>query len=152
MTDGRLVITRLNRTMVATLEGSIDAGALEALVESMSEFQARHLVDSVVFEVSACEVMDIDEFAQLQKAVRTVEWLGLRSVIAGLRPGIVSYIVSSGAELGELRTALDLELALEELSADDNEEELESQPDQDQDAEPESEPDVVGPVRHSYGS
>jgi hypothetical protein len=110
------------------------------------------LVDSVVFEVSACEVMDIDEFAQLQKAVRTVEWLGLRSVIAGLRPGIVSYIVSSGAELGELRTALDLELALEELSADDNEEELESQPDQDRDAEPESEPDVVGPVRHLYGS
>lgn len=152
MTDGRLVITRLKRTMVATLEGSIDADALEALVDSLSESQARHLADSVVFEVSACEVMDIDEFEQLHKAVRTVEWLGLRSVIAGLRPGIVTYIVSSGVELGELRTALDLELALEELSADDNEEELESESDQDHDAEPEPEPDAVGPVRHSYGS
>jgi len=138
--------------MVATLEGSIDAGALEALVDSLSESQARHLADSVVFEVSACELMDIDEFKQLQKAVQTVEWLGLRSVIAGLRPGIVTYIVSSGVELGELRTALDLELALEELSADDNEEELESEPDQEQHAEPEPEPDAVGPVRHSYGS
>ena len=150
MTDGRLVITRLNRTMVATLEGSIDAGALEALVDSLSESQARHLADSVVFEVSACEVMDIDEFAQLQKTVRTVEWLGLRSLIAGLRPGIVTYIVSSGVELGKLRTALDLELALEELSADDDEQEHEPEPDQE--AEPEREPDVVGPVRHPYGS
>jgi rsbT antagonist protein RsbS len=152
MTDGRLVITRLKRTMVATLEGSIDADVLEALVDSLSESQARHLADSVVFEVSACEVMDIDEFEQLHKAVRTVELLGLRSVIAGLRPGIVTYIVSSGVELGELRTALDLELALEELSADDHEEELESESDQDQDAEPEPESDAVGPVRHPYGS
>ena len=135
MADGRLVLTRLNQTMVATLKGSIDARALEGLVDSLAESQAQ-MADSVVFEVSACEVMDIDEFAQLQKAVRTVEWLGLRCVVAGLRPGIVAYIVSSGVELGELRTALDLELALEELSAEYNESEAEAGTEQD--AEPES--------------
>ncbi len=116
MAEGRLAVTRLDRTMVATLEGSIDAKALEALVDSLSESQAWQMADSVVFEVSACEVMDLDEFAQLKKAVRTVELLGFRCVVAGLRPGIVAYIVSSGAELVALRTALDLELALEQLS------------------------------------
>ena len=63
MGDGRLVITRLNRSMVATFEGAIDAGELGDLVNSLFEAQARQNVDSVVFEVSACEVMDLDEFA-----------------------------------------------------------------------------------------
>ena len=140
MGDGRLVITRLNQSMVATLEGAIDAGELGDLVNSLSEAQARQNVDSVVFEVSACEMMDLDEFAELQKAVRTVEWLGLRCVVAGLRPGIVAYIVSSGLELGVLRTALDLELALEDLTADCDE------PEAAQADEPELDPDSFGSV------
>jgi len=127
MGDGRLVITRLNQSMVATLEGGIDAGELGDLVNSLSEAQVWQNVASVVFEVSACEMMDLDEFAELQKAARTVEWLGLRCVVAGLRPGIVAYIVSSGVELGTLRTALDLELALEELTADCDEREPEAE-------------------------
>ncbi len=144
MGDGRLVITRLNQSMVATLEGTIDAGELGDLVNSLSEAQARQNVDSVVFEVSACEVMDLDEFAELQKAVRTVEWLGLRCVVAGLRPGIVAYIVSSGLELGMLRTALDLELALEELTADCDEREPEPEPEAEQADESELESDSFG--------
>jgi len=146
MGDGRLVITRLNQSMVATLEGTIDADELADLVNSLSEVQARQHVDSVVFEVSACEVMDLDEFAELQKAVRTVEWLGLRCVVAGLRPGIVAYIVSNGLELGTLRTALDLELALEELAADCDEREPESEPEPEQADEPELEPDGFRPL------
>jgi rsbT antagonist protein RsbS len=138
MGDGRLVITRLNQSMVATFEGAIDASELGDLVNSLSEAQARQNVDSVVFEVSACEMMDLDEFAELQKAVRTVEWLGLRCVVAGLRPGIVAYIVSSGVQLGMLRTALDLELALEELTADSDE------PEAEQADEPELKPDSFG--------
>jgi hypothetical protein len=49
-------------------------------------------------------------------------------VVVGLGPGIVAYIVSSGVELGTLRTALDLELALEELSANCDEQEPEQEP------------------------
>lgn len=146
MGDGRLVITRLNQSMVATLEGTIDADELGDLVNSLSKAQARQNVDSVVFEVSACEVMDLDEFAELQKAVRTAEWLGLRCVVAGLRPGIVAYIVSSGLELGTLRTALDLELALEELAAERDEREPESEPEAEQADEPELEPDSFRPL------
>jgi rsbT antagonist protein RsbS len=145
MGDKHFVITRLNRTMVATLEGEVDAGELGDLVNSLSEAQVRQNVNSVVLDVSACEVMDLDEFAELQKAVRTVEWLGLRCIVAGLGPGIVAYIVSTGVALGALRTALDLELALEELSADCDEE-PEQQPEPEQDDESELEPDSVGPL------
>jgi len=141
MGDGRLVITKLNRAMVATFEGDVDASELRVLVNSLAEAQARQNVDSVVMEVSACEVMDLDEFAELQKAVRTVEWLGLRCVVAGLRPGIVAYIVSSGVELGTLRAALDLELALEQLNDDGDGQESEQEDESERDDESELESD-----------
>jgi hypothetical protein len=96
----------------------------------------------VVFEVSGCEVIDLEEFAELQKVVRTMEWLGLRCVIAGLRPGIVAYLASADISAGSLRTSLDLELALLELNPrrDEPEPELESDP------EPEYEPDDARPL------
>ena len=84
--------------------------------QALADMHARHGADSVVFEVSGCEVIDLDEFMELQKVVRTMEWLGLRCVIAGLRPGVVAYLASAGMSAGSLRTSLDLELALLELN------------------------------------
>ena len=85
------------------------------------------------------KVIDLDEFVKLQKAVRTMEWLGMRCVLAGLRPGIVAYLAAAGISAGSLRTSLDLELALQELNPRD---EPEPQPD----PEPEYEPDDAWPL------
>jgi hypothetical protein len=128
--------------LVVTLEGAADAGALSAASNALAEIHARHGADSVVFEVSGCEVIDLDEFVKLQKAVRTMEWLGLHCVIAGLRPGIVAYLASADISAGSLRTSLDLELALLELNPrrDEPEPKLESDP------EPEYEPDDARPL------
>ena len=142
MAEGRYVISRIGQTLVVTLEGAADAGTLSAAADTMAEIHARQGAESVVFEVSGCEVIDLDEFAELQKVVRTMEWLGLRCVIAGLRPGIVAYLASAGISAGSLRTSLDLELALLELNPrrDEPEPELESDP------EPEYEPDDARPL------
>ena len=128
MAEGRHVISRIGRTLVVTLEGAVDAGALSAASDVLAEMHARHGAESVLFEVSGCEVIDLDEFMELQKVVRTMEWLGLRCVIAGLRPGVVAYLASAGISAGSLRTALDLELALLELNPSRDELELEPEP------------------------
>ena len=142
MAEGRYVISRIGQILVVTLEGAADAGALSAAADALAEMHARQGAESVVFEVSGCEVIDLDEFLELQKVVRTMEWLGLRCVIAGLRPGIVAYLASAGISAGSLRTSLDLELALLELNPrrDEPEPELES------DSEPEYEPDDARPL------
>jgi len=132
--EGRYVISRIGRTLVLTLEGAADAGALSAATRALADMHAREGVDSVVFEGSGCEVIDLDEFMELKKAVHTMEWLGLRCVIAGLRPGIVAYLATAGISAGSLRTSLDLELALLELELSREETESESS----SDAEPES--------------
>ena len=86
MAEGRHVISRIGQTLVVTLEGAADGVALSHASNALAEIHARQGADSVVFEVSGCEVIDLEEFTELQKAVRTMEWLGLRCVIAGLSP------------------------------------------------------------------
>lgn len=142
MAEGRYVISRIGQTLVLTLEGVADAGVLSAATRVLADMHAREGAESVVFEGSGCEVIDLDEFMELQKVVRTMEWLGLRSVIAGLRPGIVAYLASAGISAGSLRTSLDLELALLELNRSRDEPEPETQAD----SEPEYEPDDARPL------
>ena len=142
MAEGRYVISSIGQTLVVTLEGAADAGALLAASEVLAELHARHGADSVVFEVSGCEVIDLDEFTELQKVVRAMEWLGLRCVIAGLSPGIVAYLASAGISAGSLRTSLDLELALLELNPRRDQPEPEPQPD----SESEYQPDDARPL------
>jgi anti-anti-sigma regulatory factor len=138
MAEGRLVLTRIGQTLVVTLEGTTDAGTLSAAADTIAEIHARQGAEGVVFEVSGCEVIDLDEFMELQKVVRTMEWLGLRCMIAGLRPGIVAYLASAGISAGSLRTSLDLALALQELNPTRDEPEP--------DPEPEYEPDDARPL------
>jgi anti-anti-sigma regulatory factor len=143
--EGRYVISRVGQTLVVTFEGVADADALVGLSQALADMQARHGVNSVVFEVSGCEVIDLDEFMELQKVVRTMEWLGLRCVIAGLRPGVVAYLASAGISAGSLRTSLDLELALQDLNPSHDEpahDGTEPQPD----SEFEREPDDAWPL------
>ena len=80
MAEGRYVISRIGRTLIFTLEGAVEAGTLSAASQVLAEMQARHSADSVVFEVSGCEMIDLDEFMELQRVVHTMEWLGLRCV------------------------------------------------------------------------
>jgi hypothetical protein len=138
MAQGRYVISRIGQTLVVTLEGAADTGTLSAASNVLADMHARQGADSVVFEVSGCEVIDLDEFTELQKVVRTMEWLGLYCVIAGLRPGIVAHLASAGISAGSLRTSLDLELALMELNT--------TRDGPEPDPEPEYQPDDARPL------
>src|SRR5262245_33528771 len=139
MAEGRFVLTRIGQTLIVTLEGTADAATLSATGDTIADTHARESALGVVVDVSGCEVIDLDEFVGIQKLVRTVEWLGLICVLAGLRPGIVAYLASAGMSAGSLRTSLDLELALSALNSSHDQPEPEPQP------EPEHETDDARP-------
>src|SRR5262249_31941550 len=121
MSEGRFVLTRIGQTLVITVEGAADAGCLEPAARALSDECARQRADSVVFEVSGCEVIDLDEFLRLRKLMETIELLGLHCAVAGLKPGTGAYLASAGVCVGRLHTALDLEHALLDLNAADAE-------------------------------
>jgi anti-anti-sigma regulatory factor len=112
MAGAHFALTRVRSTLVVTLQGAADASTLAAASQALMEELGQRGARGVVFEISGCEVIDLDEFAALRKLVQTVEWLGVRSVVAGLRPGIVAYLASAGVPSGAVRTSLNLEQAL----------------------------------------
>jgi hypothetical protein len=105
MPEGRFVLTRIGPTLVVTLEGTADAAILSAAGETIAEAHSRQGAQSVVLEVSGCEVIDLEEFVGIQKLIHTVEWLGLCCLLAGLKPGIVAYLASAGISARSLHTS-----------------------------------------------
>lgn len=115
MSGAGAVLSRVRGTIVVTFQGAAQADALVAASRAlMTELGRRH-TDAVVFEVSGCEVIDLEEFNALRKLTQQVQWLGVRSVIAGVRPGIVAYLVSAGVPTNGLRLTRNLEQALFEI-------------------------------------
>jgi anti-anti-sigma regulatory factor len=112
MPGAHFVLTRVRKTLVVTLQNAADASTLSAASQALMDELGQHGAEGVVFEVSGCELIDLDEFSSLRKLVEAVEWLGVSSVVAGLRPGIVAYLALAGASTGALRTSLNLEQAL----------------------------------------
>ena len=117
MAASNVALTRVGGTVVVTLQGATDAGTVAAASEALIEELGRRNADDVVFEISGCDVIDLDEFAALRNLVQTVQWLGVDAMIAGLRPGVVAYLVSAGVPTSDLRVALDLEQALSEINS-----------------------------------
>ena len=109
------VLTRVRGTIIVTFQGSADSGTLATVSRMLAEELGARETRGVVLEISACEVIDVDEFSGLLKLSHLIQWLGLVAVIAGLRPGLVTYLVSAGVSAGAVRTALDLEQALFEI-------------------------------------
>jgi len=112
MPEARFALTRVRKTIVVTLQDAADADTLTAASQAIMQELGQRGAEGVVFEISGCDVIDLDEFTALRKLVQTVEWLGVRSVVAGLRPGVVAYLALAGVPVRDLRTSLNLEQAL----------------------------------------
>ena len=73
---------------------------------------------AVVLELSSVRFMDRAEFDGLRALVGMLRLLGARTVLVGLRPGVVAWLVGSDVDLRGLEFERDLEGALERLGAD----------------------------------
>jgi anti-anti-sigma regulatory factor len=90
--------TRVGRALVVTLPRELDTAALAVLRGRVLERLRGDGVRAVVFEASGLELLDAEEFAALAATARAAAWLGVRPVLVGLTPGVVRYLVDTGAD------------------------------------------------------
>lgn len=67
---------------------------------------------AVVFDLSGVKILDADNFEAFAKIIKMTNVMGLRVVLCGLAPGIVSSIVDMEINVKNIRTALNLNEAL----------------------------------------
>ena len=97
--------------VVASIQVDLDDDVLarfrEDLLRCIHETGSR----AVILDVSGLETLDSHEFAALRLIVTMSTIMGAESVLVGLRPGVVSALIETGADVDGLRAAIDLDAA-----------------------------------------
>lgn len=70
---------------------------------------------NVIFEMSALKFLDTIEFEQLKDIMKMISTLGVKSMLVGLRPGIIHHLVLHDVDISGISTSLDLNDALNKL-------------------------------------
>jgi rsbT antagonist protein RsbS len=127
--------------VVASIQVDLDEDVLalfkEDLLRRIHETGSR----GVILDVSGLETLDSDEFAALRRIITMSTIMGAKSVLVGLRPGVVSALIEAGAEVDGLQAAINLDAAFALLQPEpDPESEAEVHPDTDRAENPPPEP------------
>jgi rsbT antagonist protein RsbS len=67
--------------------------------------------NGVILDVSGLEMLDSEEFAALRRIISMTDLMGAKSVLVGLRPGVVSSLIEAGADVDGLEAAVSLDVA-----------------------------------------
>lgn len=102
--------------LIAALQPDATDTDLEALQAELTLRAGARGVYAAVLDVSALDVVDSFAARALQTIARAVELRGARTIIVGIQPEVAVAMVQLGITLEDVRTALDLEAALEQLS------------------------------------
>ena len=97
--------------VVASIQVDLDDDVLarfrDDLLRRIHETSSR----GVILDVSGLETLDSNEFAALRRIITMTNIMGAESVLVGLRPGVVSALIETGADVDGLRAAIDLDAA-----------------------------------------
>ncbi|MGB5622492.1 MAG: STAS domain-containing protein [Gammaproteobacteria bacterium] len=97
--------------VVASIQVDLDDDVLTRFREELLRRVQQTGSRGVILDVSGLETLDSDEFASLRRIMTMIAIMGARTVLAGLRPGVVSALIEAGADTDGLRAAIDLDAA-----------------------------------------
>ena len=95
--------------LVATLQVDLNRRVLEAFQEEVLHKLQNTGARGLIFDCSAVELLDSEDFAHLKRTTSMASLMGTRSVFVGLSPGIVSSLVELDVDLEGVQGALSLE-------------------------------------------
>lgn len=115
MTDSKTPHIPLQVTqgcVMASIQIDLVSDILKHFRNDLLEAVQKHQARGAILEVSALEVMDLEDFNALRKTMEMVSLMGARPVLAGLQAGVVSTLMDLGANIDNLQVARNLDDAL----------------------------------------
>jgi anti-anti-sigma regulatory factor len=105
-----------NGAVIVPIRYEVTRDMLNLLKQDLLEFVSVHAAHSVVFDLKGIEILDADDFADMQKILKMINIMGLRAILCGLSAGVVATLVSLDVDAKGTITALDLNSALAMLT------------------------------------
>ena len=97
--------------VVASIQVDLDEEVLDRFREDLLGRVHQTNSRGVILDVSGLETLDSEEFAALRRIIAMTSIMGAESVLVGLRPGVVSSLIETGADVDGLLAAIDLDAA-----------------------------------------
>ncbi|MGD8637208.1 MAG: STAS domain-containing protein [Gammaproteobacteria bacterium] len=97
--------------VVASIQVDLTEGVLGRFKEDLLHRLHKSGSRGVILDVSGLETLDAAEFESLRRIITMIRVMGAETVLAGLRPGVVSALIETGVDTEGLRTAIDLDAA-----------------------------------------
>ncbi len=116
--SAQVTATPVRGSLIVTFPADLSPSVFDQARELMLEQMRRGGRHTVIFELSAVDVMDGEDFGLLRKLVETTRLLGARSLLVGFNPGVVIHLVQTNVGISGLELVRDLEAALERISVD----------------------------------
>lgn len=108
-------IVRFRNLLIASIQMELTDELVLALRDDLSHEIARSSAAGVVIEISGIDVVDSFIAGAIRDLCQTARLLGVETVVAGLDPGMAITLVEMGMTMTGVRTALNLDGAVDQL-------------------------------------
>jgi rsbT antagonist protein RsbS len=116
--------------VVASVQVDLSDEVLQRFRSDLLELLSTSDASGIVVDLAGVDVMDAEDFAALRRTLSMAAIMGARSVLCGLRPGVVASLVELGADVDGVLAARSLDDALAQLVETGEHAETDSLPEQ----------------------
>ena len=109
--SGRIPLQLSRGCVVASIQVDLSEEVLAVFKDEMLRLLHQSGARGVILDVSGVELMDLEDFDALHRAMSMAELMGARCLLAGLRPGVVSALVDIGVDARGVEAVLNLDEA-----------------------------------------
>jgi rsbT antagonist protein RsbS len=110
-----VAILRQGDALIAAIQSDLTDAQVLALRDDLSERVGRHRLRAVIVDVSALDVIDSFVARSLRSMAITTRLRGADTIVVGIQPDVAIAMAHFNLNLAPLRTAKDLDEALDLL-------------------------------------
>ncbi len=111
----RVALSLIQGCVVATVQIDLHGATLRQfshdVLAKLQETRGR----SLIIDLAGVDILDVYDFDAIRDIARMASYMGARSVIAGLQPGVAAALAELDADISDLQPARTVEHAFEIL-------------------------------------
>lgn len=101
--------------VVASIQIDLSEDVLQQFRTDLLELLHTSGADGVILDVSGVDVLDVEDFQALKATTEMAALMGARTILSGLRPGVVSALVELDADIEGIEATLNLDEAFRSM-------------------------------------
>ena len=113
----RIPLQLSQNSIVASIQVDLSDELLRLFREDLLRLLQSSEAEGIILDFSGVEIIDAEDWAAIRRTMTMANLMGTRSIVAGLRPGVVSALVELEVDVEDIDAALNLDEALKLMAA-----------------------------------